>query len=260
MHSMTVGTVYLVGAGPGHPDLLTVRAVALLKSADVVVYDRLIQPAVLDHAGPSAERIDMGKTEGAADATQRAIHAVLLAKAREGRMVVRLKGGDPYLFGRGAEEAEFLAAHGVPFEVVPGVSSLTAAPLRAGIPVTHRGVASAVAFVTGHESNAGADELDWDALSRVQTLVIVMVARNLRIVAGRLLDAGRAASTPAALIHAAYWHDERVVIGTLGSIADEAERADIGPPATLVVGEVVGLRDRIGGAARRCAAPLERPA
>lgn len=245
---MILGKVYLVGAGPGHPDLLTVRAASLIEAADVVVYDRLIRDGMLSRARPEAERIFVGKVVGGPDTQQDDIHRILLAKAREGKMVVRLKGGDPFMFGRGGEEAEFLVDHGVPFDVVPGVSSTAAAPLRALIPVTHRGLASSVAFVTGHESQDEEGQLDWDALSRLPTLVFVMAVQNLRRISGRLIACGRPPSTPAAVIHAAYWDDERVVTGTLGSIADVVEQAGLRPPATLVVGDVVRLREKLAGA------------
>lgn len=244
---MAVGIVYLVGAGPGHPDLLTVRAVAVLKSADVVIYDRLIQPAVLDLARPEAERIFMGKLPGGADATQRAIHELLVEKAREGKSVVRLKGGDPFMFGRGGEEAAYLAAHQVPFDLVPGVSSATAAPLRARIPVTQRGVSACVAFATGHEATQDGGGLDWGALSRISTLVFLMGVGNVRQIAARLIDHGRASSTPVAVIQKAFWDDEAVVTSTLGTIADEMERLGIEAPATLVIGDVVRLRDQLLG-------------
>jgi uroporphyrin-III C-methyltransferase len=244
---MPAGRVYVVGAGPGHADLLTLRAAALLRIADVVVYDRLIQPGVLELAAPSAERIFMGKRPGASASLQDDIHAVLLQKAREGKTVVRLKGGDPFMFGRGGEEAEFLAEHNVPFEVVPGVSAALAAPLRAGIPVTHRGVASAVAFVAGHEVNDEATRLDWAALARIPTLVFMMAVNNVRRIADRLIDHGRPASTPVTIIQSAFWDDERIVTSTLGAIADEVHRMSIQPPATLVVGEVVRLGRRLAG-------------
>ncbi|MEW5984736.1 MAG: uroporphyrinogen-III C-methyltransferase [Acidobacteriota bacterium] len=249
---MTLGKVYLVGAGPGHPDLLTVRAASLIEAADVIVYDRLIQEHVLSRARPGAERVFVGKIIGGPVTQQDRIHEILLAKAREGKMVVRLKGGDPFMFGRGGEEAEALAEHGVPFEVVPGVSSTVAAPLRALIPVTHRGVASCVAFATGHELQDGDSQLDWEALSRMPTLVFVMALQSLRRTTGRLMEHGRPASTPAAVIHAAFWDDEQIVTGTLGTIADLVEAAGVPAPATLVVGDVVRLREKLGGS--RCGA------
>ena len=242
---MAVGTVHLVGAGPGHPDLLTVRAASLLKTADVIVYDRLIQPAVLDLANPAAERIFVGKQLGGPASQQDDIHEILLRKAGEGKTVVRLKGGDPFMFGRGGEEAEFLAGKQVPFEVVPGVSSALAAPLRAGIPVTHRGVAASVAFVTGHEANDDLTALDWPALARMHTLVFMMAVGNVRLIVSRLIESGRLASTPVAMIRSAYWDDEQIITSTLAEIAAEVDRAGIRPPATLVVGDVVRMRETL---------------
>ena len=242
---MRVGKVYLVGAGPGHPDLLTLRAAALIEAADVLVFDRLVQQEVLARARPGAELISVGKVVGGPHTQQSDIHDVLLAKAREGKMVVRLKGGDPFMFGRGGEEAEFLVEHGVPFEVVPGVSSTVAAPLRALIPVTHRMTASSVAFVTGHECREDETHIDWSAIARMPTVVFVMAAHSLPCLVGRLIEHGRAGSTPAAVIHAAYWDDERVVTGTLDTIADIVASAGVGAPATLVVGDVVRLRETL---------------
>lgn len=238
---MRAGTVYLVGAGPGSSDLLTVRAVELLRIADVVVHDRLIQPEVLALARPDAERIDMGKPPGRHESRQDEINDLLVRKAREGRIVVRLKGGDPYVFGRGGEEAEHLAANGVPFEVVPGVSSSLAAPLSAGIAVTHRANASSVTIVTGHECD-GKSRIDWGALARLDTLVFVMAVHNVANIAARLIEHGRNPETPAAMIQSAFWPDERVVTGTLRTIADAVHAAGIQPPATLVIGDVVGRR------------------
>ena len=234
-----------MGAGPGHPELLTLKAAELLRTADVVVYDRLIQEEVLTFAKPSAERIYMGKPVGKHDSRQAEIHELLAGKAQEGKIVVRLKGGDPFVLGRGGEEAEYLAEHGVPFEVIPGVSSALAAPLSAGIAVTHRDAASSVAIVTGHEADREQSRLDWEALSRLETLVFLMSVHNVGRIAQRLTEHGRSPQTPAAMIQMAFWHDERVVTGTLATIAEEVERAGIKPPATLVVGEVVRLREKL---------------
>ena len=243
--SMQTGKVYLVGAGPGHPELLTLKAAELLKAADVIVYDRLIQEEVLALAKVCAERIYMGKPVGKHESRQAEIHDMLVRKAREGRMVVRLKGGDPFLFGRGGEEAEFLAEHGVPFEVIPGVSSALAAPLCAGIAVTHRDAASSVAIVTGHEATKDTSRLDWDALSQLDTLVFLMGVHNVGRIAQELVAHGRDPATPAAMIQTAFCAGERVVVATLADIAGVVERAEIGPPATLVVGEVVRLREKL---------------
>ncbi len=244
------GKVYLVGAGPGHPELLTIKAAELLKIADVVVYDRLIQEEVLAFAKPSAERIYVGKPVGKHDSRQDEVNELLVRKARERKMVVRLKGGDPFLFGRGGEEAEYLAEHAIPFEVIPGVSSALAAPLSAGIAVTHRELSSSVAFVTGHEANREQSGIDWGALSRMETLVFLMGVSNVGVIAQRLIEHGRDPHTPAAMIQMAFWHDERVVTGTLATIADEVRQAEIRPPATLVVGKVVRLREKLKDAQR----------
>jgi uroporphyrin-III C-methyltransferase len=247
---MKPGKVYLVGAGPGHPELLTVKAAELLRRADVVVYDRLVQEEVLALSKPAAERIYMGKPVGRHGVRQEEIHALLLQKAREGKLVVRLKGGDPFLFGRGGEEAEYLAERGIPFEVIPGVSSALAAPLSAGISVTHRDAASSVAIVTGHEAGGAGGRLDWEALSRLDTLIFLMGVHNVRCICDKLIQQGRSPATPAAMIQMAFWQDERVVSGTLADIADAVAESRIKPPATLVVGDVVRLREKLKDAQR----------
>jgi uroporphyrinogen III methyltransferase/synthase len=240
-----VGKVYLVGAGPGDPELLTLRAARLLRSGEVIVYDRLIQEGVLALAKPSAEKIYMGKPLGRHESRQEEIHQLLVRKAREGKTVIRLKGGDPFLFGRGGEEIEYLAEHGVPFEVVPGVSSCLSAPLSANIAVTHREASSSVAIVTGHNAVGNQERVDWQAVSKLDTLVFLMCVCNVEAIAQKLIAAGRAPQTPAAIIQAAYWDGEHVVSGTLENIAAEVRRAGVEPPATLVVGEVVRLRDKL---------------
>jgi uroporphyrinogen III methyltransferase / synthase len=235
----------LVGAGPGPVELLTLKAAELLRDADVVVHDRLIQKGVLALASPGAERIHVGRPAGCHKSRQDEVNEVLVRKAREGKRVVRLKGGDPFVLGRGGEEAEYLAESGVPFEVIPGVSSAIAAPLRAGIPVTHRDVASCVVIATGHEAHRDEDRLDWAALSKLDTLVFLMGVRNLGRIASRLIEHGRDPDTPAALIQMAYWPEERVLVTTLASIAEEAERAQVQAPATLVIGDVIKRRERL---------------
>ncbi len=242
---MTVGKVYLVGAGPGHPELLTLKAAELLRTCDVVVYDRLIQEEVLALAKPAAERLYMGKPVGKHESRQQEIHEVLAGKAREGKMVVRLKGGDPFVFGRGGEEVEYLAERGIPFEVIPGVSSALAAPLSAGIAVTHRNAASCVAIATGHEAKEDESRLDWGALSRIETLVFLMGVHNAHRIARQLIEHGKNPQTPAAVIQMAFWHDERVITGILSDIAERIETSGIRPPATLVIGEVVQLRQKL---------------
>ncbi len=239
-----VGKVYLVGAGPGDPDLLTIRAVQRISIGDVIVYDRLIQQGVLALAKASAEKIYMGKPPGH-HSRQDEIHALLVQKAREGKAVVRLKGGDPFLFGRGGEEVEYLAEHGIPFEVIPGVSACLSAPLSANIAVTHRDASSSVAIVTGHCAVGHVDHTDWGALAKIDTLVFLMGVHNVGAIARNLINAGLSADTPAAIIQMAYWDGEHVVTASLGTIADEIHRQGIEPPATLVVGEVVRLREKL---------------
>jgi uroporphyrin-III C-methyltransferase len=241
---VTRGKVYLVGAGPGDPELVTLKAVRCLGLADVVVYDRLAAPELLGHAPRAARRIYAGKRAGRHALRQEEIEALLVRHARAGRTVVRLKGGDPFVFGRGGEEALACAAAGVDWEVVPGVSSAVAVPAAAGIPVTHRGVAGAFAVVTGH--SAGEDRLDWGALARLDTLVVLMGSERLPELAALLVGHGRPAATPAAVIERGTRPEERVVVGTLADIALLAGRAAIRPPATVVVGEVVRLRAGLG--------------
>ena len=241
------GRVALVGAGPGDPGLMTVRGLALLRTADVVVYDRLVDPRILDEIPPRARRIFVGKTTGAHLVPQAEINELLVVHARRGRRVVRLKGGDPFVFGRGGEEADALAAAGVPFEVVPGVSAAVAVPAYAGIPVTHRGVASSFAVVTGHE-DAGktASSIDWAALATaVDTLVILMGVRSLPAIARALLDAGRPPETPVALIHRGTTEGQETLVGRLDGIAVLAAAPELPPPVVIVVGNVVALRERL---------------
>jgi uroporphyrin-III C-methyltransferase len=240
---MTSGKVWIVGAGPGDPDLITVRALRCLRRADVVVYDRLVSPLLLDEAPPQAERVFMGKAPGAHTCTQGEIDATLVRHALAGKRVVRLKGGDPCVFGRGLEEALACAEAGVAWEIVPGLTSAVSVPALAGIPVTHRGVAGAFAVVTGH--CAGADRLDWSALARIDTLVVLMGLARLPEIAANLLRHGRPADTPAALVEKGSLPEERVLTSTLGDIAAEAARQGIASPAVLVIGEVVRLREEL---------------
>ncbi|MBV9169665.1 MAG: uroporphyrinogen-III C-methyltransferase [Chloroflexi bacterium] len=236
------GLVSLVGAGPGDPELLTLRAVRRLQAADAVVYDRLVSPAVLDYAAPNAERIPVGKAPGGHGASQQDIHSLLLRLARDGRRVVRLKGGDPFVFGRGGEEALALARAGIPFEIVPGVSSALAAPAAAGIPVTHRGVSASVTVTTGHSP----DEHDWASLARMQgTLVFLMAVANLERIADELIDHGRAPNEPAALIEWASTPRQRVVTGPLNGIAAQARTQAVAAPAVLVVGPTAALSSQL---------------
>ena len=238
------GAVYLVGAGPGDPDLITVLGLRCLRRADAVVHDRLVHPALIAEAPAAALRIDCGKTPGRAGVTQEEIHRTLIELARAGLAVVRLKGGDPFVFGRGGEEAAALTAAGVPWRVVPGISSAVAAPAAAGIPLTHRGVASSFAVVTGHhagEPEAGAAE--W---ASADTLVALMAVGRLGELVEELLRLGRPADTPAALIERATLPGSRTLVASLAELPSLAERAGVRPPATLVVGAVVALRSALG--------------
>ena len=241
------GTVYLVGAGPGDPGLITAKGLKILRSADVVVYDRLVAPALVAEAPPTAERVFVGKCPygGGADLAQDEINALLVERARRGLTVVRLKGGDPFVFGRGAEECEALHAAGVPFHVVPGVTSAIAAPASAGIPVTHRQLASAFAVVTGHEC-AGASDLDWEALARLPTLVVLMGLSALPDITARLLAHGADPDTPAAAIASGTLPAQRTVVATLATLAERVAEEGLEPPATVVIGEVVQVRELLG--------------
>ena len=245
---MSAGFVYIVGAGPGDPKLITVRGLELLRSADVVVHDRLVSGKLLDETRPDARRVFVGKACGAHALPQSEINALLIAEARSGHRVVRLKGGDPFVFGRGGEEALALAEAGVPFEVVPGVSAAVAVPAAAGIPLTHRGVASSFAVLTGHLRAGADDRTEWERLARgADTLVIVMGLANLPTIARELMAHGRDPETPAALIERGTTEAQRTVTATLATLADAARAACLEAPVLAVVGHVVSLRDRLAG-------------
>ena len=246
------GTVYLVGAGPGDPGLVTARALELVATADAILHDRLAPPELLSSARPGSELRDVGKRPGAA-ASQEEINRELVELARSGRAVVRLKGGDPFVFGRGGEEAMALAEAGVPYEVVPGVTAGVAAPAYAGIPVTHRGLASAVALVTGHEDPEKPDSaVDWEALARFPgTLVLYMGVRTLPEISERLIAAGRDPAEPAAVVSSGTRPDQRTVTARLAEIAARAREAGVGPPAVTVIGAVAGLAPALGWLGRR---------
>ena len=239
--------VFLVGAGPGDPDLISVRGLRLLERADVVLYDRLVDPALVARAPAGAELIYVGKRSALHTVPQDGINELLLEHARTGRLVVRLKGGDPFIFGRGGEEATYLRAAGVACEIVPGISAGYGAPAYAGIPVTHRGVASHVTFVTGHEDPTKEEaHIDWDRLaSDVGTLVIFMGVKNLPQVVEQLVRRGRATDTPVALIRYGTLPKQRTVVGTLADIVEKVAAAKLRPPAITVVGEVVNLRAQL---------------
>jgi uroporphyrin-III C-methyltransferase len=241
------GKVYLVGAGPGDPELITVKGLRCLRMADVVLYDRLLSPDLLDEARDDAELVFVGKGPQCHTMRQEEINALLVSYAQRGYVVVRLKGGDPFVFGRGGEEAAALADAGIPFEIVPGISSAIAVPAYAGIPVTHRHHASSVTVVTGHEGHAHTSpDVDWGALAKVGgTLVVLMGVQALPTFTRRLMEAGLDPTLPAAVIQEGTTSVQRVIIGTLLDIAERAIRAGLRSPATTVIGSVVSLRETI---------------
>lgn len=239
-----LGKAYLVGAGPGRADLITVRGLRLLRQADVVIYDRLIAQELLDEVDPGAELIFVGKQPHLHTLSQDAINRLLVDRVRRGQTVVRLKGGDPFVFGRGGEEALALRLAGLPFEIVPGVSSALAVPAYAGVPVTQRGVATNFAVVTGHEcDDTGDDVTDWAALARIPTLVILMGVGHIAQIRQALLDAGRAANTPAIAISQGTTDQQRSVRATLAHLPAAIAEHAITSPAVIVIGEVAGLHD-----------------
>jgi uroporphyrinogen III methyltransferase / synthase len=240
------GVVHLVGAGPGDPGLVTVRARDLVRRAEVLVYDRLIPPGLVDEAPAGCERIYVGKLPDRHVLPQAEINALVVARAKAGRRVVRLKGGDPFVFGRGGDEAVACASAGVPFEVVPGVTSAVAVPAYAGIPLTQRDLSSAFAVVTGHEDPAkGAATARWAALAEVGTVCVLMGVERLDAIAARLIEAGRDPATPAAVIEQGTTPAQRVVTATLAGIAAVAAEAEVRSPAVVVIGAVAGLRQRL---------------
>ena len=241
------GTVYLVGAGPGDPGLVTRRALELVREADAIVYDRLIPVGLVAEARPDADLRYAGKEPGKPSMEQEDINALLVELGKAGKSVVRLKGGDPFVFGRGGEEAQTLAAAGVPFEIVPAVTSGIAAPAYAGIPVTHRDQASAVALITGHEDPTKPESaIDWDALARFPgTLVFYMGVKQLPQISQKLIDAGRGGDTPAAVIERGTLPGQRSVVATLADIAERVTAEGVKPPAITLVGGVAGLAEEI---------------
>ena len=239
------GTVHLVGAGPGDPELLTLRAARLLRQADVVVYDNLVGSGVLDLIGPEVERLYVGKERSHHSMVQEDINTLLVRLAREGRQVVRLKGGDPFVFGRGGEELQVLAAEGVPFEVVPGITAACGVASYAGIPLTHRDYAQSCTFVTGHLKD-GSCNLDWPALARPrQTVVIYMGLSGLASICAELIAHGLPADWPAAVVSHGTQACQQVVCATLETLAAAVARAGLTSPCLTIVGEVVRLRDEL---------------
>jgi len=240
------GKVFLVGAGPGDAELITVKGLRYLRQADVVLYDRLISPLLLDETHPGTELIFVGKEPGCHSIPQEQINKLLISYARQGHTVVRLKGGDPFVFGRGGEEAQALVEAGIPFEVVPGVSSVTAVPAYAGIPITHRDFTSSVTIVTGHEGYSASPTVNWEALAALGgTLVVLMGVKALPHFTQRLITAGMDPTLPAAIIQEGTMPQQRVITGTLADIAQRAIEAGLTSPALTVIGAVVSTREAL---------------
>ncbi len=240
---MAYGKVYLVGAGPGDPQLLTIKAVKVLKEADVIIYDRLgVSEEILCLAPANAERIFVGKRTGLHEVPQNKITEIIIKKAKEGSKVVRLKGGDPFIFGRGGEEAEALVEEGIEFEVVPGVSSSVVAPAYAGIPLTHRDYAASVAIITGHRAGDSEKPIDWIKIANaVDTMVILMGVESLGGIVSKLLAGGISVDKPVAMVESGTYIKQRTLIATLGTIVKEAHAKQIKPPSVIVIGEVANL-------------------
>ncbi|EDP74747.1 uroporphyrinogen-III C-methyltransferase [Hydrogenivirga sp. 128-5-R1-1] len=238
-----MGKVYLVGAGPGDPELLTLKAVKVISSADVILYDRLVCDEVLSYAKPECKLVYVGKEDGKHTIPQEEINRLLVYYASSHERVVRLKGGDPFIFGRGGEEALYLKRYGIPYEVVPGVSSLYSVPAYAGIPLTFRGVASSFAVVTGHEATGKEKSIDWKAFKDIDTLVILMGVKNRQRIAQELVKLGRKPSEPVAFVERGTTPEQRVVVSTLGEVAKDPP--EVSPPAIMVVGQVVGLQGEL---------------
>ncbi|MEX2464042.1 MAG: uroporphyrinogen-III C-methyltransferase [Balneolaceae bacterium] len=237
------GTVFLVGAGPGDPDLITVRGLNAIKKAEVVVHDRLANPELLSNAPENAEKIYVGKQPDKASVSQAQINRILIAKANEGKTVVRLKGGDPFIFGRGGEECEALVEENILFEIIPGISSSMAAPAYAGIPLTHRGKARSFTVVTGYTKDKKHLFDNWEHIAYSDTIVVLMGMKNLSEIVGRLTNFGRSPQTPVAVIESATYTNQKTVIGTLATIVGKV--SGLKPPATIVIGELAALGNKL---------------
>ncbi|MCP3739584.1 uroporphyrinogen-III C-methyltransferase [Rossellomorea sp. BNER] len=241
-----MGKVYLVGAGPGDPDLITVKALKCIQVADVILYDRLVNKSLLDAANPDATLVYCGKLPSHHLMKQETIHHLLVKYAKQGKVVTRLKGGDPFVFGRGAEEAEVLVKSGISFEVIPGITAGIAAPAYAGIPVTHRNMGSSFAVITGHGREGKPNGINWGQIAgSVDTLLIYMGIGNLAAICDELRNHGKNPNTPVALIHWGTTTEQRTVTGTLRTIVDIVNKEKIENPSMIVIGEVVRLRDKI---------------
>ncbi len=243
---MSTGKVYLVGAGPGHYKLISIKGLECICKADVIVYDRLASKKLLDFAKPDVQLIYVGKKENKHTFSQKEINNLLIEKAREGKVVTRLKGGDPFIFGRGGEEAESLANSDIDFQVVPGISSAYAVPAYAGIPVTHRNFSSTVAFVTGHLDPARQKSINWKGLATaVETIIFLMSVRNLAQIVEELLKYGKPEDTPVAVVRWGATAKQQTLRGTLKTIVKQVEEKKISPPAVVIMGQVVNLREKL---------------
>lgn len=241
-----MGKVYLVGAGPGDPELITVKGLTCIQKADVILYDRLINERLLSYAKKGAELIFCGKLPGYHTMQQETINHFLIHHAKKGKVVVRLKGGDPFVFGRGGEEAEALAKHGIDFEIVPGITAGIAAAAYAGIPVTHRNFSSSVAFVTGHKQDGSNEEIKWESLAKgIDTIAIYMGISNLSYIRDQLIKYGKSPSTPVAVIQWGTLFEQRTMTATLETIVEAVEQNQLKNPSIVIIGEVVTLRDSI---------------
>ena len=242
------GRVYICGAGPGDPKLITVKAMELLKSCDVILYDRLVGKEIIDQIPPEAEKVYVGRAVGDPTTHQDKTNQLMVQHAKKGKDVLRLKGGDPFIFGRGAEEAEYLIGHGIKFEIVPGITSAIASPAYAGVPLTHRQHSSSVAIVTGHEG-AEKDELvvRWDRLAgAVDTIVVLMGIGQIEQISADLVRSGMKKTTRVAIVESGTTDKQRVVAGTLGTISAVAKKAQVRPPAIIVIGSVAALAGKLG--------------